>query len=56
VAIDGRVADVKLISGYSNLAQSAMAAVRQWKYEPTIYNGHAVEVITVVEIPLSEAQ
>jgi TonB family protein len=32
------------------LVQAAVDAVKQWRYEPTLLNGNAVEIITEVEI------
>jgi protein TonB len=32
------------------LAQAALDAVRQWRYEPTLLNGEPVEVVTTIAI------
>ena len=32
------------------LAQAALEAVRQWRYQPTLLNGQAVEVTTMIEV------
>lgn len=34
----------------ARLAQAAMDAVRQWRYQPTLLNGQPVEVLTEVEV------
>ena len=52
VRADGSVADAKLVSGHPTLARAAVAAVRQWKYEPVLRNGRTVEVVTIVDISL----
>ena len=51
VAADGAVQDVGLISGPPQLAPAAVAAVRQWKYEPMLVSGRPVPVRTTVDIP-----
>ena len=35
---------------HPGLAQAALDAVKQWRYQPTLLNGHPVEVITTVTI------
>lgn len=34
----------------SRLAQAALDAVNQWKYQPTLLNGEPVEVLTTIEV------
>lgn len=41
---DGRVRSVEVLSGSALLAPAAVAAVKQWRYRPTLLNGEAVEV------------
>jgi TonB family protein len=41
---DGRVENLQLLSGHPMLVASAMEAVRQWVYQPTLLNGKPVEV------------
>ena len=50
IGMDGRVRDLKLISGHPLLAAPAMDAVAQWRYLPTRLNGAAVEVVTTIEV------
>jgi len=50
ISKDGRVEDLKVISGHPLLISSAMDAVRQWVYQPTILNGNPVEVQTEVDV------
>jgi len=46
----GTVQDLKYISGPPLLMQSAMDAVRQWRYKPTLLNGDAVDVDTTISV------
>jgi TonB family protein len=50
LAKDGSVQQLEVISGHPLLVQSALDAVRQWKYKPTLLNGEPVEVDTTVDI------
>jgi TonB family protein len=50
IATDGAVKDVQVIKGDDRLAQSAMAAVKQWIYKPLSVNGTPVEVDTQVDV------
>lgn len=50
IAADGKVLRVTYISGPAILAKSAMAAVRQWRYKPTLLNGRPIEVDTYVTV------
>jgi periplasmic protein TonB len=47
---DGSVRELQVISGNPILAQTAIAAVRQWRYRPTLLNGEAVDVDTIVSV------
>lgn len=51
VAVDGTVQKVSLLSGPPQLATAAIAAVKQWRYRPTISSGHPVPVVTTVKVP-----
>lgn len=46
----GDVTQIDLISGHPLLVQSAIDAVRQWKYDPTRLNDEPVEVDTTIEV------
>jgi protein TonB len=39
-----------VVSGNPILTQAAIAAVRQWRYEPTRLNGEPVEVETEITV------
>ena len=47
---DGTVKSVDVISGHPLLLQASLDAVRQWRYQPTLLNGEAVEVDTTVDV------
>jgi protein TonB len=46
----GSVDQLRVVSGHPLLVQSAMDAVRQWKYRPTLLNGEPVEVVTTITV------
>jgi TonB family protein len=50
VNAEGYVTDVQVISGHPLLSETAVAAVRQWRYSPTLLNGQAVPVIATVTV------
>jgi protein TonB len=47
---DGTIQNLRAVSGHPMLIQSAIDAVRQWKYKPYFLNGEAVEVDTQVTV------
>jgi protein TonB len=47
---DGTVIEVDRLDGPESLISSAVAAVKRWKYKPTLLNGRPVEVETTVEV------
>ena len=47
---DGNVIDLAVISGHPLLISSAMDAVRQWVYRPTLLNGEPVEIMTQIDV------
>ncbi|WP_321475406.1 M56 family metallopeptidase [uncultured Paludibaculum sp.] len=53
---DGKVSNLKLVSGHPLLVQSAVQAVRQYTYRPTLLNGEPVEVATTVDVPFTLSQ
>jgi len=50
---DGSVQQLEVISGHPLLVQSALDAVRQWRYRPTLLNGEPVEVDTTIDVIFS---
>lgn len=47
---NGAVYSARYVSGPANLLQSAVDAVLQWRYEPTLLNGLPVEVNTTISV------
>lgn len=47
---DGTIQNLHVVSGHPLLTQSALDAVRQWRYKPYILNGEPVEVDTQVTV------
>ena len=51
ISKDGTPLDIQVVSSPSDdLTQSALEAVRQWRYSPTLLNGEPVEVVTDVVV------
>ncbi len=50
IAKDGTVRSVQVTSGHPLLVQSAVDAVKRWRYQPTLVNGQPVEVETAVTV------
>jgi protein TonB len=47
---DGQVSELQVLSGHPLLVNPAVEAVRQWRYNPTLLNGQAVEVETTITV------
>ena len=47
---EGRVVDVKVLSGHPLLQTAAVDAVRQWVYRPTLLNGVPIPVVMTVTV------
>jgi len=47
---EGKVENLELISGPALLAPAAIAAVKQWVYQPTLINGQPVAIQTEVDV------
>jgi periplasmic protein TonB len=47
---EGDVASVRVVRGQVLLDEAAVAAVRQWKYSPTLLNGEPVPVLALVTV------
>jgi hypothetical protein len=52
VAVDekGKVSGAEFVSGFDELKDSAMAAIKEWTYKPYEHHGHAIAVHTSVSI------
>lgn len=47
---EGAVSELQVLSGHPFLVNAAVAAVRQWRYNPTLLNAQAVEVETTITV------
>ncbi len=50
IGADGGVKAIRTVSGPPELIDSALDAVRQWTYQPTLLNGAPVEVVTQIDV------
>ncbi|MCU1239357.1 MAG: outer rane transport energization protein TonB [Candidatus Acidoferrum typicum] len=50
IATDGTIQSLQVVSGDPLFYQSAMDAVRQWRYRPTVLNGEPVEIDTFISV------
>jgi protein TonB len=50
---DGAIRELQFVSGPPLLMKSAMDAVKEWRYKPTMLNGEAVEVDTTIDVVFS---
>jgi protein TonB len=55
IARDGSIQSLNVTSGHPLLAAAALEAVRQWRYQPYILNGDAVEVETLISVNFKRA-
>jgi protein TonB len=53
IAADGNIRNLRVVSGPPLLVNAAVDAVRQWRYQPTLLNGIAVEVLTEIDVNFS---
>lgn len=50
ISKEGRVKDLRVLSGHPLLIQAAVEAVKRWRYQPTLLSGQPVEVIATVTV------
>jgi periplasmic protein TonB len=50
IATDGTVQSLEVVNGDPLFIQSALSAVREWRYRPTILNGQPIEVDTQITV------
>jgi protein TonB len=50
ISREGKIENLQLVTGHPLLVQSAMEAVRQWRYRPYVLNNEPVEVVTQVTV------
>ena len=53
IGTDGTVRELEVVSGNPILARAAVAAVQQWRYQPTRLSGQPVEVETHITVTFS---
>jgi len=47
---DGKVENLRALSGPALLIKAALDAVARWRYQPTLLNGEPVEVLTEIDV------
>lgn len=47
---DGSVEDLKIVRGYFVLGKAAIAAVKQWRFQPYMLNGHPMQTQTTISL------
>ena len=50
IATDGTIQSLQVVGGDPLFYQSALEAVRQWRYRPTVLNGEPVEIDTFITV------
>ncbi len=50
ISREGRVTQMRVISGHPLLVPAAIEAVKQWRYRPTLLSGVPMEVVTQVDV------
>lgn len=50
IATDGTIQSLQVVSGDPMFYRSALDAVQQWRYKPTILNGQPVEIDTFITV------
>jgi len=50
ISSEGRITNLRLISGPPELAKAAIGAVQQWRYKPYMLMGKPVAVQTQVQV------
>jgi protein TonB len=50
IGTDGTIQSLQVVGGDPGFFQSALEAVRQWHYRPTVLNGNPVEVDTFITV------
>jgi periplasmic protein TonB len=56
ISRDGTIENLKVVSGHPLLVPSALEAVKQWAYQPTLLNGEPVEVETDIDVNFTLSQ
>jgi protein TonB len=53
---DGHILNLQVVQGHPLLTQSALDAVKNWVYQPTLLNGDPVEVVTQIDVNFTLSQ
>ena len=56
IGADGKINDLTVMDGHPLLVPAALAAVKEWIYEPTLLNGEPVEVQTQIDVNFTLSQ
>ena len=56
IAADGVIKNLQVMGGHPLLVRAALDAVQQWRYQPTLLSGKAVEVITEIDVNFTLSQ
>ena len=56
ISKEGTIEGLKVVSGHPLLVPSALEAVKQWAYQPTVLNGEPVEVETDIDVNFTLSQ
>ncbi len=55
ISREGKIVDLKVLSGDPVLVKSSLDAVQKWRYKTTTLNGRPVEVVTEIDVNYSLA-
>ena len=53
---DGGIRQVNVLSGHPLLVEAAVAAVKQWRYQPYLLNGEPVEIQSQISVVFTHAE
>lgn len=53
---DGGIHQINVLSGHPFLVDAAVAAVKQWRYQPYVFNGEPVEIQSEISVNFSIAE
>jgi protein TonB len=56
ISKEGAIEQLTVVTGHPLLIPSALEAVKQWRYKPTLLNGEPVEVITQIDVNFTLSQ
>lgn len=56
IGTDGRIRELRALSGHPLLVRAALDAVAQWVYQPTLLNGVPVEIDSTIDVTFTLQQ